>query len=222
MLSVKDYEEMRQIIQNSILKSKEEISKTNPNEGVDEAVEKLKETFKLLLQRPNTDQVLSSLTLMLQNEITNYQPFITVFKDVVEETLSAIPARNLSEQVSLIYIIENSNTLLKGINKPESTKALQKIADANIEISREVANYYILEMHRGKPISPSHIAQDILKNRKPAQEQIQSSNPQKKERKPTNQRVKNKSQNVLLNLIKRWFGEKQKPEETSKNQDTSS
>ena len=158
---------MKVLLQKHIKQSREEVSNEDAAIGVDSAVQHLKKSLKIILMRPDTDHVLTSLLLVLQNEIMNYRSFFAVFDEVVEEAVNEFQSAkgNPSHQASLVYVLENSITQLKSANNPESAKALQRIANAKLKITRKTANYFILEMNRGKPISPSYTARAVLKNR---------------------------------------------------------
>ena len=166
-LSLKDYSQMRSFIQNRIRESKENLSEEDPTAGIDEAVEHLKESLRLVLMKPDRDHKSPSLILMLQNEIMNYRSFDVAFREVVEEAVQDFKSskNNPEHQVNLLYVLENSMAHLKSINNTESTKALEKIASGNLTISKKMLNYLYLEMGRGKPLSPSSTAKLILKKR---------------------------------------------------------
>ena len=167
-LSLKDYYEMRTLIQNQIKTSKESLSPEDPTVGVDEVVENLKKSLKQVLMRPDTDHKSSSLILMLQNEIMNYRSFYVTFRELVEEAVVNFQSsgKNVKHQISMLYVLENSMAHLKSANNPESTRALKKIANGKLKISNQMVNYLLLEMGRAKPISPSYTAKTILKDRK--------------------------------------------------------
>ena len=167
-LSLKDYYEMKTLIQNRIKTSKESLSPEDPTVGVDDVVENLKKSLKLVLMKPDRDHKNSSLILMLQNEIMNYRSFYVTFRELVEEAVVNFKSsgKNVEHQISMLYILENSMAHLKSANNPESTKALEKIANGKLKISTQMVNYLVLEMGRAKPISPSYLAKIILKDRK--------------------------------------------------------
>ena len=166
-LSLKDYSEMRQFIQNRIIESKNHLSQEDPTVGVDEVVEHLKESLKLVLMKPDRDHKNPSLIFLLQNEIMNYRSFDIAFREVVETAVEDFKSskNNPKYQVSLLYVLENSMAHLKSINNAESTKALKKIAGGNLTVSKKMLNYLYLEMGRGRPLSPSSTAKLILKER---------------------------------------------------------
>ena len=166
-MSLKDYSQMKSFIQGRIREAKENLSEENPTLGVDEAVEHLKESLRLVLMKPDRDHKSPSLILLLQNEIMNYRSFDVAFREVVEEAVTDFKSsrKNPVRQASLLYVLENSIAQLKSIKSPESTKALQNIANGNLKISKKMVSYLFLEMGRGEPISPSYRAKTILKER---------------------------------------------------------
>ena len=219
MLNLKDYSKMKALIQERIKQSREKVSKEDAAIGIDSAVEHLKESLKIILMRPDTDHVLTSLLLILQNEIMNYRSFFAVFDEVVEEAVNEFQSEEggPSHKASLIYVLENSITQLKSINKPESAKALKRIANAKLKITREIANYFILEMNRGKPISPSYTARAVLKNRQDVQRAEQAREKALKKAKERNSinnitTVKNSSKKPAKHKSKAMPSEKQEQE----------
>ena len=157
---------MRGILNKYIKSSQASLSDTG--EGADEAISELKEGLKVLLMRPDTDAVKSSLILMIQNEIIKYRSFMAVLKEVVEEATHKFTSRkgSVAHQASLLYLIENSISYLQSINNKESQTILKNIKKAKLKVSTKISNYLLLEMGRGKTASPSYLANKILKDRK--------------------------------------------------------
>ena len=164
LLKTKDYEEMRELL-NTYIENSQQVSENG--EDVDSAVSELKKGMKILLMRPDTDFIKSSLILILQNEIIKYRSFMTVLQEVIEEAASEFKSKkgSVAYQVSLLYLIENSLSYLKSINNKESTAILKKVKTANLKISKKIFNYLLLEMGRGKSAGPSYLARQILNKR---------------------------------------------------------
>ena len=168
ILKTKDYEEMRELL-NTYIENSQQVSENG--EDVDSAISELKKGMKILLMRPDTDFIKSSLISILQNEIIKYRSFMTVLQEVIEKATSEFKSKKGSVvyQVSLLYLIENSLSYLKSINNKESTAILKKVKTANLTISKKIFNYLLLEMGRGKSASPSYLAGQILNKRQKEQ-----------------------------------------------------
>ena len=198
MLKTKDYEEMRALLKKHIKKSQTEVS--DIGEDVDSAIWELKKGLKVLLMRPDTDSIKSSLILSLQNEIIKYRSFMGVFREVVEEALSEFKSQTgtVAYQASLLYLIENSVSYLKSINNKDSSAILQSIKTANLKIPKKIFSYLLLEMGRGRTASPSYLAKQILNQRlaeqqKIAKEQAKKDKQAKKQAKKDKQAKKTKA-----------------------------
>ena len=162
-LKMKDYEEMREILQGFIKSSQAEAKN-----GKEEAAQELKIGLKVLFMRPDIDSINNSLIPIIQQEVIKYQPFASLLRGVAEEALSAFPAHKNSpeKQAAQLYIIENSIAYLQSGDNTENNTVLKKIASADLSISDSLSSWLILEMGRGKTASPSDLARKILKERK--------------------------------------------------------
>lgn len=163
ILRTKDYEEMRNILKQYIKKSQNSLS----NEGEDSAILELKKGLKILLMRPDTDAIKSSLVSILQNEIIKYKPFMEVLHELTETSSKELKSKkgSLVYQASLLYTIENTLSYLQAISNKESTNILKSVKKANLKISDKLSRYLLLEMERGETASPSYLAGQILKKR---------------------------------------------------------
>ena len=166
-LKVKDYEEMRDILSQYIKRSREKAPEESAGAGLEEAVSELKKGLKVLFMRPDTDNINSSLLLVIQNEISSHRSFMPVFKEIVENSVTEFKSKrgSVSYQASLLYLIENAISYLQSINTAESTEILTNIKTADLKISKALSNYLILEMGRGKTANPSYLAQRVLAKR---------------------------------------------------------
>lgn len=166
-LKVKDYEEMRTLITKYIKLSREKAPQELAGDGLEEAILELKKGLKFLLMRPDTDNINSSLILMVQNEIVNHRAFMPVFKEIVEDSVKDFKNQKGSTayQAGLLYVVENAISYLQSINTKDSTEILMSIKKANLKISKKLASYLVLEMDRGKTADPSYLAQRVLAKR---------------------------------------------------------
>ena len=182
-LKTKDYGEMRTILSNYIKKSRQYAPETAEDmAGSDEAVLELKKGLKVLFMRPDTDNINSSLLMIIQNEIANHQAFMPVFKDMVEKSVQEFKSKkgSIAYQASLLYLIENAISYLQSINTKASTETLTNIKQAQLKISKKLSQYLILEMDRGKTANPSYLAKRVLDKR--LKENKQAEEKKRKER----------------------------------------
>lgn len=186
-LKLKEYAEMRSIVEEYIKSSQEKAPLRLVSEGGEEALSVLKEGLKVLLMRPDTDNINSSLLLMFQGEIVNHRDFIPVFEEMVKSVVKEFKSKktSISQQAGLLYVIENSISYLQSVNTKESTKILMYIKKANLKISKKLANYLILEMDRGKTSNPSYLAKRVLVKR--LKENAQAEERKKKQEEKTKQ-----------------------------------
>ena len=170
ILRTKDYENMRDLLNTYIKRSRTQASE-NPEEDSDEALAELKKALKILLMRPDDDSMTSRLILIPQNEIIKYRSFMSVLKEVITQGIHDFKAKkgSIAYQTSLIYLLENSLSYLQSINNKESTVLLKNIEKAKLRISKTVSNYLLLEMGRGESASPSTLAKRILNKRQQQQ-----------------------------------------------------
>ena len=209
-LKTKDYEEMRAILNEYVRSSQSSISQ---GEGDDIAVLKLKKALKILLMRPDTDAIKSSLIVILQNEIIQYRSFMSVLQEVVEEALNGLKSKQsrFAYQASLLYIVENALSYLQSINNKESNATLNSIKQAKLKISKGLYNYLLLEMGRGRTASPSRLADKILRarlkelkeqERKRAKEEKKAMKVKKKKRRPSAIKTEDQNENTIKPNVK--------------------
>ena len=172
-LKTKDYEEMRAIVNQVIVKARSKVSKEEILRGHEEALEELKKGLKIVFMRPDTDNVVEPLLVSLQSEIMNYRSFLPVFSEFIDQSLKEFNKGSLSKQASHLYLVENSLAYLQNVDDPISLKIIQNIQSSNLKISKKLANYLMLEMGRGKTASPSYLAKRILKTKLKAKKQKQ-------------------------------------------------
>ncbi len=172
-LKIKDYEQMRKIVNSYIQKTQKTTSNQSENKesdaiDPDEALSKLKVGLKILFMRPDTDGLRSSLLSPLETEINTYKPFIDVLAEVVKEALPVLKNKKKSPlfQANALYIVENSISHARGVLKPEADVIFLDIKTSKIKLSEKLINHLRLNEGRGQTASPSHIAKKILKERR--------------------------------------------------------
>ncbi len=166
-LIIKDYDEMNNMVQTRIKKSKAVGTKDRDGEGNDgEAIELLRDALKLTFSRPNSDNMIAKLTPEIRRELLGYNAFEDTISSLAAEAISISKDKNatVSQQSTALFVLEN----LLGEIRPEAQsntdlrRVVERISDANLKISDEVMkDRKIRSMF--KTDNPSHIAADILK-----------------------------------------------------------
>lgn len=165
-LMIKDYDEMQKLVQTFIKKARK-ASEQEDEAGDAEAVEQLREGLKLILSRPDSDNMVAKLVPEIRRELVNYGKFEEVVKYLVNDALEPLKSKNSTVSVRSTCLVILTNMLAE--IKPEAAhgnaelkSAIQTIADADIEIADDVKKDRRL---RGmfKTVSPSDEAKAILK-----------------------------------------------------------
>ena len=172
-LKVKDYEQMRVIIDSHIRKTqnlfpeKKEKSSKKDYSDPDQAIYELKKALKILFMRPDTDGLRSSLLIPLKAEINIYKPFINVLEEIIKESIPILKSKKSSavSQAGSLYILENSISYAKGNSNSKTNEIFKNLRDEKIKLSDSLVNHLRLNEGRGKTASPSHIAGKILEKR---------------------------------------------------------
>ena len=178
-LKTKDYEEMRSLVHQVILRARAKAPTEELLTGHEEAIEELKKGLTLVLMRPDTDNVIEPLIVSLQNEIMNFRSFLPVFSEVIDSSLKEFGKGPLPTQASYLYLVENSLAYLQSLDDPISIGIIKKIQSAELKISKKLASYLMMEMGRGKTASPSYLAQRILEAKLKSEKQLAKSQQQK-------------------------------------------
>lgn len=172
-LMLKDYDEMNKMVQIQLKKARAVGSNTSDENVNDaEAVAHLREALKLIFTRPNSDNMVAKLAPEVRRELAGYNAVERTLESLANEGLAVVTSDTMTvtQQASALFMLENMISEIRPeINdNPGIRKIVQKVADADVGISREVKKDMKL---RGmfKTIDPSKLASDVLK-----------ANPQKK------------------------------------------
>jgi hypothetical protein len=165
-LMIKDYDEMQKIVQ-SFVKKARKASEREDESGDSEAVEQLREGLKVILSRPDNDNMVAKLVPEVRRELLNYNKFEDVVTELVADAMAPLKQSNstVSVRSTCLVILQNLLAEIKPevVNGNERLKtSVQTIADAKIEIADDVKKDRRL---RGmfKTVSPSDEAKAILK-----------------------------------------------------------
>lgn len=169
-LQVRDFDEMVTEVKSRIYKAKQ-ASLKGQEKGVDEegdreAIEILRNALKLILSRPNEDNMVSKLIPFVRSELNNFTAFEDTMTSLAEEAIRSINNDRLPVvyRGTALFILENLMSEIRPEleNKEDFKILLAKIRDAKIKIPEKVRNERKLRsMYKSK--SPSDIASAILK-----------------------------------------------------------
>ena len=156
---------MRVILNKHIEKAKNMASEEG--EGSEGALEELKIALKILLMKPDRNIPKAPLLLQLQNQILQYESFMKILQDLTQEAIEDFKSKkgSIAYQASLLYVLENTIAYLQAIENEESQLILTTIKEAKLKASKEIENYFLMEMERGKTASPSYLANRALQAR---------------------------------------------------------
>ena len=182
---------MRVILNKHIEKSKNMASEEG--EGSEEALEELKIALKILLMKPDRNIPKAPLLLQLQNQILQYESFMKILQNLTQEAIEDFKSKkgSIAYQASLLYVFENTIAYLQAIENEESQLILTTIKEAKLKASKEIENYFLMEMERGKTASPSYLANRALQARQ--LKKAKAKKPQSKKKKVSEKKERNLS-----------------------------
>lgn len=170
-LQIKDLDEMTNEVKNRLNKAKqislERQSQKRDEEGDHEAVEILRDSLKLVLSRPNDDNMLSNLLPIIRSELNNFNAFEDTLVSITQEAIRSINNDKLATvyRSTSLFILENIMSEIRpelSSQKSDFKRIFELIRDAKIEVPEKVKNERVLRsMYSTK--NPSAIAAAILK-----------------------------------------------------------
>ena len=126
----------------------------------------LKQAMRLVLSHTNENATVDKLLPQITSQLVDWNELETQLRELTEEALSRVIARHgeSSQQVTYTVILENIVYELNANREdwPFHRQLMQKIANANINLSRKVKNDSQLWIMRNLT-SPSQLAQSFLK-----------------------------------------------------------
>lgn len=180
-LRLKDYEQMKTIISKRIIKSRTYTDSDGVSDH-DSALGTLREALRILLMRPNTDNLMESLLYPLITEIDTYSSFTKVLLAEVNRAVSILQNSDVKKQASALYILENAMAYASTDPGKPSDAIFQTIQDSQLKISKSLQSYLFLTINRSKANHPYRTAEKILKTRVEKRE-LKSGNKKKKTKK---------------------------------------
>lgn len=173
-LMIKDYDEMSQMV-NGMLKKARSVGSNTSDDNVNdqEAIGQLREAVKLILSRPDSDNMVAKLIPEIRKELSGYNAFEDVLSGITAETIAVVKDEKAapSAQATGIFVLENLIGLIKpeAVNNNDLRRILDRIRSGDIDVSDTVRKDMKL---RGmfKSMSPSKTAKTILKSLPPLKE----------------------------------------------------
>ena len=169
-LQTRDYDEMRTMVLDLLNKAEsgsESAAQDDGESSVDDqqAMEYLRDAIKLILSRPDQDNVVSKLIPDVRKKLNEFNSYYDTMASLSAEAIKGVGKDKLSsaERATYLVILQNMMSELNPeINgKDEVRKIFEKIRDAKIEIPRPVASNLFMGSMR-KIESPSETAKKAL------------------------------------------------------------
>lgn len=164
-LVIRDYDEMYREVQIRLKKAQN--LQREGGEGNDgEAIEELRDALRLILSRPNSDNMVAKLMPDVRRELGGMSAFEDTLSSLAAECLASVKNENstVARRSTDLFILENMLTEIRpeiGRNE-DMLRIVRRIADANITIDSEVwKDRKIRSMF--KTINPSDQAKEMLK-----------------------------------------------------------
>ena len=164
-LTTKNYDEMLASVKERIQKAQEV-----EEEDLDEAKSKLKDAVRLILSRPNTDNVVSPLIQHLRAPLRNLEIYESTLSDVVDSAVAVANSKSAAAKDRATALIQLENFLSEF--KPESKNnekvrvLFEQIRDAKISVDNKVKSEFRMRGAYKAPGSPSDIANKIFPKKK--------------------------------------------------------
>jgi hypothetical protein len=156
-LILKDLDQMNEIARQKIKEFKK-----------DGSVEILKDAVQTVYSRPNDDGMVEKVIIQLRNELDENEQWETTVDALVQEAIGALKNPKAFKPVvqnTYATFLENIIADFKPFAEKEGheRKVIKRIADANIELSKEAVNERKLRTMSSHK-SPSEIASQIMNN----------------------------------------------------------
>lgn len=166
-LGIKDYDEMNQMVQERVKKARE-LGNADDEESVDDrqAIEILRDAMKLVLSRPNNDNMVAKLLPEIRRDLSGYSSYEDTLSSVVSEAIDTLKSTraSTSQRATSLFILENglSEVRPEMLNNADLRRIVERVRDAKIEVPKEVVKELKLggmwEAH-----NPSKQASEIIK-----------------------------------------------------------
>jgi len=160
-LIFKDYPDLKPLVKNAVRESRRF---KYPRDG-EKAITPLKISLKMVLSRPDDDNLVSKLNTELISDLENMGVFENVVEDLIKEGRQEINNKALNPKVRATSLIMMNNLLLMvrplTLENAELARSVCKLADQKIKIPKEVLKNTELTTMLKEP-SPTNLAKKIM------------------------------------------------------------
>lgn len=164
-LMIKDYDEMFEMVQSFVNKAKEAAGEDG-TANEDEAISHLRNGLKLILSRPDSDNMVAKLVPEVRRMMLGFNAYESSVSMIADEALDYVASKNAapSIQSTSLFILDNILGEIRpeiGSNAQLRTVA-ERIRDADLSVSKDVQKERkIRGMFSTK--SPSDVAREMLR-----------------------------------------------------------
>ncbi len=142
-LIIKDYDEMRQMVLTRIKKAKVLSDGTGDDSEKDAgALEHLRDAMKLILSRPDNDNMVAKLTPEVKRELAGFSAYADTISSLAAESLGLVKNKNttVTQQSTALFILENiiREVRPEAATNPDLRAVLERIVDADVSIPEDV------------------------------------------------------------------------------------
>ncbi len=160
-LIFKDYNDLKPLVRNALKESRKH---KYPQDG-DKAVSPLKKSFKMLLSRPDSDNLISKLAPDLVRDLESMEMFSPVVQMLIDEGKATVKNNSAEPKIRATALIMLNNLLLyvrpKTLDEVSLAESVCKLADQNIKIPKEVLKSTELTTMLKEP-SPTELAKKVM------------------------------------------------------------
>jgi hypothetical protein len=165
-LAIKNYDEMNSEVQKRTKKARD-VGATPDEENGDNraAIEELRDALKLVLSRPNSDNMVAKLTLDIRRDLTASNAYADTISSIVSEAVDQIKndKAGVNQRATALFIVENALSEIRPeVKDAELRSIVQRVKDAKIKVAKDV----IKDLKMGSMYTtpdPSKQAAEILK-----------------------------------------------------------
>jgi hypothetical protein len=142
-LIIKDYDEMQAMMRKHLRAAHKIVAGADSNsEWEHDAKAELARAERLVLSRPDTDNMVAKLVPEIRHEIAAFGSYDDLLDIVTTESLEAFrPDMNLpvAEHTTFLFILENLMSEMKpNLQDPRQLALMERIRDAKIEVPHDV------------------------------------------------------------------------------------
>lgn len=160
-LIFKDYPDLKPLVSNALRESRKF---KYPRDGA-RATEPLKKSFKMILSRPDSDDLVSKLSPELIRDMDSMGVFHSTVEELLNEGHEEVFNKSLSPKVRATALIMLNNLLLLvrplALDEITLAKSVCKFADKDITIPKEILKNTELTTMLKEP-SPTNLAKKIM------------------------------------------------------------